>query len=61
MTRPQLLKILKLQDLKKPYLSSDQLKTMVIEKECLNIPLTTPPATPERIEKYMNNDIIDYS
>ena len=61
MTRPQLLKILKLQDLKKPYLSADQLKNMLIDKEGLNIPLTTPPATPERIEKYMNNDIIDYS
>ena len=60
MTRPQLLKILKLPDIKKPYLSSDQLKTMLIEKEALHKPLETPPATPERIEKYMNFDSIDY-
>ena len=59
MTRPQLLKELKLQDTKKPYISSDQLKSMLIEKENLNTVLATPPSTPD-IDKYINNDVLDY-
>ena len=60
MKRTELLKVLKIQDVKKPYISADQLKTMLIEKEGLNITLATPPSTPEKIEDYMNTNIRAY-